>query len=92
MKIQSFIKQSMNSSFPNLSETYKCKFVEYREILDGKFTLLVLNTTNSADKNCEYSTIVQKSIDIPDELKNEIFELETEYREGKDYPKIKVID
>ena len=85
------MKSSFSSGFPNKDEKYTCYFVEYRKVADGKYTILVVDTNNSNDDSERYSTIVEKIVSIPEELKKESFTIQTVGRPDKAYPKIEVL-
>ena len=90
----SILAGSQSSSFPNESETYECKFEGFKPLVlaDGReFTLLLVEATDSNDVTAHYSTIVQKTVDVPEELKEESFTIETEEQPDKKYCKVTIL-
>ena len=90
----SLLAGSQSSSFPNETESYECTFEGFRplKLTDGReFTLLLVVATNSSDVTQSYSTIVQKIVDIPEELSGEKFYIETEEQPDKKYCKVTIL-
>ena len=91
--IGKLFNQGSNSSFPNITETYKCKFLRYEDITAGerKFKLIFVSATNSRDETEELSTIVQKAT-ITADMANEIFVVNTTEQPDKRYPKVEAVE
>ena len=90
----SVLAGSQSSSFPNETETYECRFEGFKPLVlaDGReFTLLLVEARDSNDVTNHYSTIVQKMVDVPEELKEESFFIETEQQSDKKYCKVTIL-
>lgn len=94
VSVGKLFNQGSNSSFPNITETYKCKFLRYEDITAGdgrKFKLIFVSATNSRDETQELSTIVQKAT-ITADMANEIFVVNTTEQSDKRYPKVEAVE
>lgn len=89
-KISDFCNSLRNSGFPNITETYKCKFDGFQTIVSGerKFNLLIVSATDANDVTNRLSTIVEKTGTPPEDIINELFTVRTEQREDSKYPKV----
>jgi len=95
MKLGALLATSQSSAFPNATETYKCKFDKFDKLVlpDGReFTLLLVSATDTKDKTQNFSTIVQKMVDVPDEIRNEVFTIETIENPDKKYCKVVFVE
>lgn len=96
MNLKQLLKSTTNSGFPNIDETYNCTFVGFQHITrksDGRnFVLLVVSANNSHDVLNEYTTIVQKEVNIPAEVRDEKFTITTERRIDSAYPRLIIED